>query len=193
MDRYRGLAVQASACVAAGLLGLGACGDDLAAIDAAVPVDAPSTTMRSIQEVQDGTVATGASVSIDKVFVTAMRISNLGNMLAFVQEPDGVTTGGHTYPQYAGVRVFFSGTELNQLPGLGAIQIRHCLPPTGRSPGVTDQPGRAKGVELAHLEDGRAAVAVLRMAVQCPNQFALHEQRREFVARGGFNFTGSFA
>jgi len=90
-----------------------------------------STTTRSVQEVQDGTVATGASVAIDKVFVTAVRISNLGNMLAFVQEPDGVTTGGHTYPQYAGVRVFFSGTELTQFPGLGAIQIGDCISLTG--------------------------------------------------------------
>jgi len=127
MDRHRGIAVRATSCVAAGLLVLGACGDDQAATDAAVPVDAPSTTSRSIQEVQDGTVATGASVSIDKVFVTAARISNFDNLLAFVQEPDGVTSGGHTYPQYAGVRLFVSGTAFTQFPGIGALQIGDCI------------------------------------------------------------------
>jgi len=122
-------------------VGLVACGDDdVKVIDAAeqvdarpmldapidVAIDAPLVTVHSIQEVQDGTVTIGTTVAVDKVFVTALRISTAGNMLAFVQEPDGVTTGGHTYPEYAGMRLFVSASEIAQF-SLGALQIGDCI------------------------------------------------------------------
>lgn len=132
----------------AAAVGLAACGgDDGAAIDAAVridapaidapgidaplAIDAPSAAVHSIQELQDGTVPTGAAATIDKVFVTALRITPSGNLLAFVQEPDGVTTGGHTYPEYAGVQLFIATAEVAQFPGLEAIQIGDCITLTG--------------------------------------------------------------
>ena len=106
---------------------------DAAAIDAPLAIDAPPVAVRSIQELQDGTVPTGAAATIDKVFVTALRITPPGNLLAFVQEPDGVTTGGHTYPQYAGVQLFISTAEVAQFPGVEAIQIGDCITLTGNT------------------------------------------------------------
>ncbi len=131
--------------VIAGAVGLAACGGDDAgtidaaridapfivdappAIDAPPAVDAPPPATRSIQEIQDGTVATGTAVTVDKVFVTALRITAPGNLLGFVQEPDGVATGGHTYPQYAGLQLFMSTLEVAQFPGLSTLQIGDCI------------------------------------------------------------------
>lgn len=116
----------------AATLSFTACGDDGvsdpvdAATDAVVAIDAAAAP-RSIQELQDGTVATGAPVFVDKVFVTARRLTPPGNLLAYVQEPDGVTSGGHPYPEYAGLQLFATTAEVAQFPGLGTMQVGDCI------------------------------------------------------------------
>lgn len=131
--------------VGAGLIAMAACGgDDQASVDARLAVDAvvaidaavaPDAcagagcplTPRPIQELQDGTVGEGVAVAVDKVFVTGLRLTAAGSVLAFVQEPDGVTTGGHTYPEFAGVQLFVAPAEAAMFPGLGTLQVGDCI------------------------------------------------------------------
>lgn len=106
--------------------------DAVAAIDAPVAIDAPLgvdavAPTHSIQEIQDGTVATGAEVRVEKVFVTALRMSPAGSVIAFLQEPDGHTTGGHPYPEYAGVQLFVYPEQVTPFPGLNMLQVGDCI------------------------------------------------------------------
>lgn len=101
--------------------------DATATVDAPVEPDAAAPTARSIQEVQDGTIATDAPVAVDKVFVTAVRFTPAGSLLGFIQEPAGVTTGGHTYPEYAGVQLFVAPAEVAQFPGMATLQVGDCI------------------------------------------------------------------
>jgi hypothetical protein len=85
----------------------------------------PAATL--IQNVQDGTIATGSVVSLPNVFVTAVLVSSSNNTTLYVQEPEGVTTTGHTYPQYAGVEVFVTNNEAGGLPALATITEGDCI------------------------------------------------------------------
>jgi hypothetical protein len=94
-------------------------------------VSACTPTAQTIQEVQDGTVRQGANVIVTKVFVTAVRKNASGSVIAFVQTPDGVTSGAHTYPEFAGVQLFASATETVTFPGFIAMVVGDCISFTG--------------------------------------------------------------
>ncbi|HYC54397.1 MAG TPA: hypothetical protein VEL28_05620 [Candidatus Binatia bacterium] len=80
-----------------------------------------------IQDVQDGTVATGQSVTLSDVFVTGLTVAGNGSRTFFLQEPDGVTTAGHVYPEYAGVRAFATSATASALPDLGSLMVGDCV------------------------------------------------------------------
>jgi hypothetical protein len=85
----------------------------------------------AIQRIQDGTLATGAVVSVANVFVTALDVASNNDVTLIVQEPEGVTTSGHTYPEYAGVRVFITAAQAPGLGALGSISPGDCISLTG--------------------------------------------------------------
>jgi hypothetical protein len=89
------------------------------------PVDAGSGDT-PIQRVQDGTLALGASVTVERVFVTAARQTTSGGLSLFLQEPEGVTTAGHSYPAYAGVGGIIRPTDAGTFP-----VVSDCIDVTG--------------------------------------------------------------
>jgi hypothetical protein len=90
----------------------------------------PTATL--IQNIQDGTIATGALVSVSNVFVTGVEVSSGSNgTTLYIQEPEGVTTATRTYPQYAGVEAFVTGSEAAGLPALATITVGDCISLTG--------------------------------------------------------------
>jgi cysteine-rich repeat protein len=74
----------------------------------------------SIQEIQNGTIAGGTAI-LDNVFVTARRGNGGQNVNLTLQEPQGNTIAGVTYPEFAGIGVFIgNGQSANfTLPQLG--------------------------------------------------------------------------
>jgi hypothetical protein len=84
-----------------------------------------------VQRVQDGTVSTGSVVSLSNVFVTAVKVATNNNVTLVVQEPEGVTSSDHVYPEYAGVTVFVTSAEAGGLGALGSISPGDCISLTG--------------------------------------------------------------
>ena len=80
-----------------------------------------------IQNIQDGTVATGTTVVVQKVFVTGVHVTGAGNVTIWVQEPQGTTTATHTYPQYAGVSVFAPMATAAMFPDMTGIAVGDCV------------------------------------------------------------------
>jgi hypothetical protein len=82
-----------------------------------------------IQSIQDGTVAAGETVTVGGVFVTAARQTTSGAFNFYMQEPQGKTTAGHAYPEYAAADAFM-------LPGdagpNGRPSVGDCVEVTGR-------------------------------------------------------------
>lgn len=74
-----------------------------------------------IQDVQDGSVATGQSVTINDVFVTAVRGMSGMSVNIFIQEPQGQSPAAHTYPEYAGMGIFANAGQSANLtiPAVG--------------------------------------------------------------------------
>lgn len=84
----------------------------------------------SIQDIQDGTVGAGAVATIDDVIVTVVDAGDSGVSL-FLQEPDGVTTGSHTYPEYAGMSFYVGSSFVATFPDLGTIAVGDCVTTKG--------------------------------------------------------------
>jgi hypothetical protein len=96
------------------------------------PIDAACMAgATKIQDVQDGTISTGQVVTIENVFVTASHVSASGNYSLYVQEAQGVTTAGHTYPEYAGVEVFANAMTALDLPAIVGLVPGDCVTFTG--------------------------------------------------------------
>ena len=110
------------------------CEDFACSGDATHPAD-PACVVAgavSIQDVQDGTHGPGTTVTIDSVVVTGVKVAGSGNVTLFVQEPDGVTTAGHTYPEFAGVGLFIKSTDVATFPDVNGIAIGDCVTVTGK-------------------------------------------------------------
>jgi predicted extracellular nuclease len=88
-------------------------GGDDAGSDASVSDDVP------IQRIQDGTIGANAHVTLQKVFVTAAKQQASLAYSFFVQEPQGQTSDGHNYPEFAGVGAFISPSISTLLPAPG--------------------------------------------------------------------------
>jgi hypothetical protein len=94
------------------------------------PADAACTAVL-IQNVQDGTTATGTTVVINKVFVTAVHVTAAGNVTLWVQEPQGITSGADTYPQYSGVSVFATTANAAMFTDMATIAVGDCVSLSG--------------------------------------------------------------
>ncbi|HVJ16648.1 MAG TPA: hypothetical protein VM686_14500 [Polyangiaceae bacterium] len=88
----------------------------------------PNCNVRRLQELQDGTVAAGTQVTTFPVYVTAIR--DTGARHLFLQEGNGVTISPHAYPEYAGIHVFATLGESDNL-GLDGLAIGDCVQLTG--------------------------------------------------------------
>ncbi len=84
-----------------------------------------------VQQVQDGTLALGATVTLERVFVTLVRIGSNGNVSVAVQEPQG-EDNGHAYPEFAGIAVFIPQVAAAGLPGLSGVVVGDCVTLTGQ-------------------------------------------------------------
>ncbi|HVV50594.1 MAG TPA: hypothetical protein VHO06_13090, partial [Polyangia bacterium] len=84
-----------------------------------------------IQDVQDGTLATGSVVSLSNIFVTGREVSGSNNVTLYVQEPQGITTAAHDYPEYAGVELFITNSQAAALAALSTIAPGDCISATG--------------------------------------------------------------
>lgn len=84
----------------------------------------------SLQNLQDGTVPTNTEVNVSKVFVTAIQQLGGGDFVLFVQEPEGKSPPEHTYPEFAGMRVFLDDVLLGR-EGINfspeTIQVNDCV------------------------------------------------------------------
>ncbi len=78
-----------------------------------------------IQDVEDGTVATGTAVAIQNVFVTSAHASASSTTLT-LQEPNGVTKTGVTYPAFAGVALNAKAAEVTSF-NIGTIVVGDCV------------------------------------------------------------------
>src|SRR5262249_22927341 len=81
-----------------------------------------------IQDVEDGTVPSGTAVTLDKVFVTSVR--QMSNADLTLQEPQGVTQAGGTYPAFAGVGLHVSPSEVTTF-NIGTIVVGDCVTVSG--------------------------------------------------------------
>lgn len=100
----------------------------------------------AIQALQDGTVGVGAVATIDDVIVTVVDAGGSGVSL-FLQEPDGVTSGGHSYPQYAGIGFYVGSTFVADYPDLATIAVGDCVTTKGE---VTEREG---GTQLFYISE----------------------------------------
>lgn len=100
----------------------------------------------AIQDIQDGTVGVGAVATLDNVIVTVVDAGTSGVSL-FLQEPDGVTSGGHTYPEYAGIGFYVGSTFVADFPDLGSIAVGDCVTTKGE---VTEREG---GTQLFFISE----------------------------------------
>lgn len=82
-----------------------------------------------IQTIQDGTLPLGARVTVNRVFVTALRLVSTGNYYSFMlQEPQGETPAAHVYPEYAGVSVFW---DFGDSGAVNAPSVGDCIDVSG--------------------------------------------------------------
>jgi hypothetical protein len=84
-----------------------------------------------IQAVQDGTIGENQIVTVNNVFVTAVRVAGNGNINAYVQEPQGQTPANHTYPEFAAVQIFATAAQAAGLPDMAGLAIGDCVSFTG--------------------------------------------------------------
>lgn len=82
-----------------------------------------------IQLIQDGTHVGEAAV--DRVFVIGKRVSGGGDVTLWVQEAQGKTAGGHTYPEYGGVEVFVDDLDVASFPDLASAVVGDCVSLSG--------------------------------------------------------------
>jgi hypothetical protein len=99
--------------------------------DLAPPADAVNVGTVMIQDVQDGTVAHGDTVTLAMKIVTGVSVNSRGTTNLYIQEPQGQTTAGHTYPEFAGVNVFFLATEAPNFPDLQGLALGDCISVSG--------------------------------------------------------------
>jgi hypothetical protein len=105
----------------------GGAAGDAGRMDGGQPDAGSGSTL--IQRVQDGTLPLGERVTIGRAFVTAGRQTTGGGAFSFfLQEPEGVTTGGHPYPEYAGVGAIIRPTDAGP-PTLPSLS--DCIDVTG--------------------------------------------------------------
>jgi hypothetical protein len=84
-----------------------------------------------IQQIQNGSITSG-SVVVSNVFVTAVRkAANNNNLNVMVQEPQGETIAGVTYPRFAGIQLFINAVTATNLSVPTDLQIGDCVSVTG--------------------------------------------------------------
>ena len=84
-----------------------------------------------IQQIQNGSITSG-SVIVSNVFVTAVRkAANNNNLNVMVQEPQGETIAGVTYPRFAGIQLFINSTTATNLAVPADLKIGDCISVSG--------------------------------------------------------------
>jgi hypothetical protein len=108
-----------------------------------------------VQHVQNGSVSPGAMVALTRVFVTLAQMTSNGSFRLYVQEPEGQTALGLTYPQYSGVQVFINSTAVPTFPVLADMVVGDCVSVTGT---VTEFNQATEIVSLSALEKIQTSV-----------------------------------
>jgi hypothetical protein len=117
------------------------------------PCDTTTTTTlpgsAHIQDVQDGSIPPAEVATLEHVFMTGLVVSGQGHRTFVLQEPEGVTTAAHDYPEYAGMRGFASSQTVSSLPDLTLTTVGDCVSLTGL---VTEFQGATQVSNLTAFE-----------------------------------------
>jgi hypothetical protein len=84
-----------------------------------------------IQDLKDGTVATGSSVAVKDVLVTGVR-QEFDSVHVILQEPQGETSAAHSYPDFAGIAVFISAGDVDNFPLFDEVAANDCVSIAGQ-------------------------------------------------------------